>query len=52
MEIGWIMGGFMLFCIFMFFVVAAFFPETVGIQGRMAKKIEESQKEDKDSSPT
>lgn len=46
MEIGWIMGGFMVFCIFIFIVVAVLFPESVGIQGKLAKKIEDTQKDE------
>jgi hypothetical protein len=49
MEIGWIMGGFMLFCIFIFIAVALLFPESVGITGKLAKKIQAEQEENKKS---
>ena len=41
----WIMGGFMVFCIVVFLAIAVLFPEWVGIQGKLARKIEENQKD-------
>jgi hypothetical protein len=45
MEMMWLMGGFMVFCLLLFLAVAFLFPESVGIQGKFARKIEENQKD-------
>lgn len=39
MEILWVIGAFFVFCLFIFFAVAIFFPEWVGITGKKAKDI-------------
>jgi hypothetical protein len=46
MEIGIIMTGFFILITVVFFAIAFFFPEWVGIQGKVAKEIESSQRED------
>jgi|JI6StandDraft_1071083.scaffolds.fasta_scaffold338390_1 hypothetical protein len=46
MEIAFVLGGLFLFCTIGFVAVALFVPELVGIQGKKAKEIEASQRED------
>lgn len=41
MEMGWVLGGFFVFVTLIYIAVALLAPEWVGIQGRLAKKIEE-----------
>jgi len=48
MEIGWIMGGFFLFLTLVYIVLAIFIPELVGIQGKVARKIEASHVDEKE----
>ncbi len=38
MSIGWIMGGFFVFCLMLFIAIALFLPEWVGITGKVAQK--------------
>lgn len=42
MDIAWIMGGFFIFLTLVYVVLAIFIPELVGIQGKVARKIEAS----------
>lgn len=46
MEMAWIMGIFFIFCTFVFFALAFFFPEWVGITGNKAKDVLEHQQGD------
>jgi hypothetical protein len=48
MEIGWILGGFFTFLVIVYVAIVIFIPELVGIQGKRAKKIEESHSGDTD----
>ena len=45
MDMGWIMGGFFVVLIIIYATVALLAPEWVGIQGKMAKKIEDSHRD-------
>ena len=49
MEIAWIMGGFFIFVLMVFVIVALLLPEWVGITGKKAKDVIAHQegKEDK-----
>ncbi|MCK6599374.1 MAG: hypothetical protein L6Q37_13495 [Bdellovibrionaceae bacterium] len=46
MEIIWIMGFFFIFVTFIFFVIAFFFPEWLGITGSKAKEVMRSHQEE------
>ena len=51
MEIGWILGGFFIFMTLLFIVIAAFFPEWIGITGKKAREnMREHQGDFKDDS--
>jgi hypothetical protein len=52
MDIGWIMGGFFVLLVFLYAAVALLAPEWVGIQGRMAKKIEDSHRVHSEDPPS
>jgi len=57
MDITWMMGIFFVFLAFVYIALVIFVPEWVGIQGRTARKIEEShtgqppEETDRDSKP-
>jgi uncharacterized membrane protein (DUF485 family) len=44
MEIGWFLGGFFILVTILFIVLAAFFPEWVGITGNKARQTMREQK--------
>lgn len=48
MEVLWILGGIFTVTTFVFVAIAIFFPEWVGITGRVAKRIESSHREGSD----
>jgi len=48
MEIGWILGGLFSIVTLVFIAIALMAPEWVGIQGRVARKIEESHRQQQD----
>jgi hypothetical protein len=52
MDMGWVMGVFFVVLIVIYAVVALLAPEWVGIQGKMAKKIEDSHREPNQDSVT
>jgi hypothetical protein len=45
MDIGWIMGGFFAILTVAYIAIAILAPELVGIQGKAAKKVEESHRQ-------
>ena len=47
MEIAWILTGLFIFVAIVFGALVVMAPEWVGIQGKMARKIEESHRHDK-----
>lgn len=51
MEVGWIIGGFFLFCLIVFIAVAIMLPEWVGITGKKAKDIMSHQQGDSSPPP-
>lgn len=46
MELVWIMGLFFIFITFVFFVLAFFFPEWLGITGKKAHEVMASHQEE------
>jgi hypothetical protein len=44
MEIVWILTGFFIFVTLVFIAIAFFFPEWVGIQGKVAEEFERQQR--------
>jgi uncharacterized membrane protein (DUF485 family) len=46
MELIWVMGLFFIFITFVFFVLAFFFPEWLGITGKKAHEVMASHQEE------